>query len=260
MLSAVDGTQDALVTVTVVDANGKAINNNVPVTLTVTSGPGEFPTGPSIVFTPPSSSDPQADIAIADGQAAIEFRSYFAGSSVITATSPGLASATITITSQGSPAYVPGSTPPTAPRPYVRYTGSTTPPATTSTLALNHPTSASSTGSGTSALANDGDGSTVWTASSTDTAAWWQVSLEANRTVTLIEVTFPAAANYRYTIAVSTDGQKWTMASDQSATTSTAQTQRATGTWSGVQYVRVNFAGTPSGKPAGLAEVVVSGM
>ncbi len=259
-LSAVDGTQDALVTVTVVDASGKAINNNVPVTLTVTSGPGEFPTGPTILFTPPSSSDPQADIAIADGQAAIEFRSYFAGTSVITATSPGLASANMTITSQGSPAYVPGSTPPTAPRPYVRYTGSTTPPATSSTLALNHPTSASSTGSGTSALANDGDGSTVWTASSTDTSAWWQVSLEANRTVTLIEVTFPAAANYRYTIAVSTDGQKWTTASDQSATTSTAQTQRATGTWSGVQYVRVNFSGTPSGQPAGLAEVVVSGM
>ena len=124
-LSAVDGTQDALVTVTVVDASGKAISNNVPVTLTVTSGPGEFPTGPSIIFTPPSSSDPRADIAILDGQAAIEFRTYYAGTSVITATSPGLSSATMTITSQGSPAYVPGSTPPTAPRPYVRYTGST---------------------------------------------------------------------------------------------------------------------------------------
>src|SRR5262249_1471649 len=50
-LSAVDGTQDALLTVTVVDANGKPVNNNVPVTLTMTSGPGEFPTGPSITFT-----------------------------------------------------------------------------------------------------------------------------------------------------------------------------------------------------------------
>ena len=50
-LSAVDGTQDAWLLVTVVDASGKPINNNVPVTLTVTSGPGEFPTGPSITFT-----------------------------------------------------------------------------------------------------------------------------------------------------------------------------------------------------------------
>ena len=51
-LSAVDGTQDAWLLVTVVDASGKPINNNVTVTLAVTSGPGEFPTGPSITFTP----------------------------------------------------------------------------------------------------------------------------------------------------------------------------------------------------------------
>ncbi len=35
--------------------------------------PGEFPTGPSITFAPDS------DIAIRDGEAAIEFRSCYAG-------------------------------------------------------------------------------------------------------------------------------------------------------------------------------------
>jgi beta-galactosidase len=118
-LSAVDGTQDAWLLVTVVDASGKSISNNVAVTLTVTSGPGEFPTGPSITFTPPGSGA-ASDIAILDGQAAIEFRTYYAGTTVIEATSPGLTKASVTITSQGSPAWVEGTTPKTAPRPYTR--------------------------------------------------------------------------------------------------------------------------------------------
>jgi beta-galactosidase len=118
-LTAVDGTQDAWLLVTVVDSSGKALSNNVPVTLTVTSGPGEFPTGPSITFTPPGSGA-ASDIAILDGQAAIEFRTYYAGSSVIQATSPGLTSASVTITSQGSPAWVEGTTPKADTRPYAR--------------------------------------------------------------------------------------------------------------------------------------------
>jgi hypothetical protein len=122
-LAAVDGTDDAQITVTVVDAGGNALSNNVTVSLAIQSGPGEFPTGTSITFTPPSSSA-QSDIAIVDGKAAIEFRSYYAGTTVISATSTGLTGATITITSHGSPAWVEGTTPATAARPYTRYAGS----------------------------------------------------------------------------------------------------------------------------------------
>jgi hypothetical protein len=121
-LSAVDGTDDVQLIVTVLDSKGTPISNNVPVTLSITSGPGEFPTGTSITFTPPGSSD-QSDIAILEGKAAIEFRSYYAGTTVIKATSPGLTAATVTITSQGSPAWVEGVTPPTPARPYTRYAG-----------------------------------------------------------------------------------------------------------------------------------------
>ena len=116
-LSAVDGTQDAWLLVTVVDSSGKPISNNVTVTLTVTSGPGEFPTGPSITFTA-GTAKPASDIAILDGQAAIEFRTYYSGTSVITASSTGLTSDTVTITSQGSPSFVQGQTPPADTRPY----------------------------------------------------------------------------------------------------------------------------------------------
>jgi len=87
-LKSADGTDDAQIIVTVVDADGKALSNSPPVTLTVESGPGEFPTGPAITF------DPNSDIAIRDGQAAMEFRSYYSGKTVIRATSPGLKDAT----------------------------------------------------------------------------------------------------------------------------------------------------------------------
>ncbi len=117
-----DGTDDVQLVVTVLDSKGAPISNNVAVTLSITSGPGEFPTGTSMTFTPPGSSD-QSDIAILEGKASIEFRSYYAGTTVIKATSPGLTAATVTITSQGSPAWVEGVTPPTAPRPYTRYNG-----------------------------------------------------------------------------------------------------------------------------------------
>ena len=91
--------------------DGKAINNCPPVTLTIASGPGEFPTGPSITF------DPNSDITIRDGQAAIEFRSYYAGKTVIRATSPGLKDATAEIVSLGGPEFIAGKTAPVKPRP-----------------------------------------------------------------------------------------------------------------------------------------------
>jgi beta-galactosidase len=252
-LSAVDGTDDAQLIVTVVDSKGNPISNNVPVTLSVSSGPGEFPTGTSITFTPAGSSD-QSDIAILDGQAAIEFRSYYAGTSVIKATSPNLTSASITITSQGSPAWVEGVTKPTAARPYTRYTGSGT-SSSSQTLALDRPTNASSN-AGTASNGNDGDTTTSWQAASTDASPWWQVFLESSYTVSSVQLTFPTADNYRYTIDVSPDGTQWTTKVDQSQNTSTSQTRTATTAFgSGISYVRVSF----TGQPAGLAEIAVTG-
>ena len=252
-LVAVDGTDDAQLIVTVLDSKGTAISNNVPVTLSITSGPGEFPTGTSITFTPSGSSD-QSDIAILDGKAAIEFRSYYSGTTAIKATSPGLTAATISITSQGSPAWVAGVTPPTAARPYTRYTGGGS-AGTSQTLALNRPASASSN-AGTAGYGNDGDTTTSWQAATTDTAPWWSVSLESTYTVSSVQLTFPTAANYRYTIDVSPDGTQWTTKVDQSQNTSTAQTRTATASFgTGIGFVRVSF----TGPPAGLAEIAVSG-
>jgi hypothetical protein len=257
-LVAVDGTDDAQLIVTVRDANGNAISNNVPINLSILSGPGEFPTGTNITFTPPSSS-PQSDIAIRDGKAAIEFRSYYAGTTVINAASPGLTNATITITSQGSPAWVAGVTPPAPARPYSRYNGGGG-SGTSLTLALNHPTTASSTAAGTSASANDGDTNTAWLAAGSDPNAWWSVDLESAYAVSLVQLVFPTSGNYRYTVDVSPDGSQWTTVVNQTATSNTDQARTAVGNFGGnVRFVRVSFKGLPAGQPAGLAEVVVGG-
>lgn len=115
-ISPADGTDDVHVTVKVADASGRQIANAVPVTLTVESGPGEFPTGKSITFTPGT------DIDLIDGCAAIEFRSYYAGKTVIKASSPGLKGDSLQIVSRKAPEYVAGRSAETRDRPYKRFT------------------------------------------------------------------------------------------------------------------------------------------
>jgi plastocyanin len=253
-LKSADGTDDAQIIVTVVDADGRALSNSPPVTLTVESGPGEFPTGPAIAF------DPKSDIAIRDGEAAMEFRSYYSGKTMIRATSPGLKDGTITLTTLGEPKFVAGKTPPVKPRPYVRFTGSieavSTMPAN-SVFGVNNPTLASSEMAEHSArLGNDGNVSTFWQPQADDANPWWQVDLERAVTMTQAKITFPAPGNYRYKIETSSDGLRWTPVADETQTTSTdkIRTDIFAGATSG-HLLRVTF----TGKPAAIAEVEISG-
>jgi glycosyl hydrolase family 2 len=85
-----DGTTDTQLVVTMRNSSGAWVSDTRTVTLTVTSGPGVLPGGKSYTFTPGTQAF--------DGKAAIEFRSYYAGTTVITARSAGLPDATITIT------------------------------------------------------------------------------------------------------------------------------------------------------------------
>ena len=90
----------------------------------------------------------------------MEFRSYYAGTSVIRATSPGLRSDAVEITTLGQPKFIPGRTPVAQARPYGKYTQKFQ---TNSllTLGLNNPTVTSSEATGhSSRLANDGNSRT----------------------------------------------------------------------------------------------------
>jgi hypothetical protein len=254
VLASVDGTVDAQLIVTVTDKNGHALNNCPPVTLTIESGPGEFPTGPSITFAADS------DIAIRDGMAAMEFRSYYAGKTLIRATSPGLKDATIEIVSKGGPKFVAGETPSVPPRPYVRFTGD----------GANHapvtfrenPTRTSSEVFGHSgSLANDGNAATFWQAAPGDTNAWLRVDLERIVTVSQTKLIFPTAGNWRYKIEVSDDGENhWRLVADQThgGNTSATRTDAAPGAVQG-RFLRVTLTGTAVGRAPALSELEVRG-
>ena len=254
-LNAVDGTDDAQIVVTVVNKEGVPISNSPPVTLAIESGPGEFPTGPTISF------DPNSDITIRDGMAAMEFRSYYAGKTVIRASSPGLKDARLQITSRGSPRFIAGKTPSVKPRPYVRFTAAAT-IASTITLGMNNPVRASSEAPGHGGrLANDGDLMTFWQAATGDSNAWWRVDMERIATIRNVKLSFPFDGNWRYRVEISDDGNAgWSLISDQSQSASTAKTQTVSAT-NGARgrFLRVILVGTPDEKPAALAEVEVLG-
>jgi len=256
VIAGTDGRDDVHLLVTVQDAGGKPISNSPPVTFTIESGPGEFPTGRTITF------DETTDNPIRDGQAAIEFRSYYGGETIIRATSPGLKDATLKIITRGEPQFVAGKTPLAPDRPYVRFVRPEdfTAPGNQN-VAYNRPTGASSEAPGhNGSRAVDGDANTYWSASDDQPGAWWQVDLEQPHTITAVQITFPAAGNYRYRVEGSINGNSWTLLADNSQTDRT-EPVRTDKIPSGqrVQIVRLTFAGLPVGTAAALAEVKITG-
>lgn len=92
-----DGTKDTHIIVTVEDEDGNWVNKEPEVILEIVDGPGIFPTGKTMSFKPGDS--------MRDGKAAIEFRSYYAGTTTIEAYSPSnpdIEPASVTITTTGS--------------------------------------------------------------------------------------------------------------------------------------------------------------
>lgn len=179
-----DGTDDVHLLVRVTDAEGTPLSNELPVTLSVLSGPGEFPTGKSITFVPGT------DIEMTDGCAAIEFRSYYAGTTVIEASSPGLKGDRVRLVSRHAPSFVQGVSPEVLSRPYRRFSGADRDarqratvqagaqqktPATN--LAFLRPCVASSN-TGAAPQAADGDPATCWLPAAEDRSPWWRLDLE----------------------------------------------------------------------------------
>jgi hypothetical protein len=189
----------------------------------------------------------------------MEFRSYYAGKTVIRATSPGLETAKITLHTLGEPKFAAGKTPAVKPRPYVRFTG---PPARfldaprSSIFGVNNPCLASSETPGHAASsANDGNDSTFWRAANADSKPWWQVDLERAVTAARVKITFPTAANYRYQIETSSDGSHWVLVDDQSQTASSEKVRMEVLTPSvSAHLLRVTFTGE-----AAISEVEIQG-
>ena len=252
-----DATDDAQVCVAALDSTGRRVKSSPPITLTIESGPGEFPTGRTITF------DATSDIGIADGEAAMAFRSYHGGVSVIRATAPGLEEATIVITTHGDPAFVPGMTPIVPDRPYA-------PPAESEAaraamrnavnVALNRPCRASSEAVRHPArFANDGEPATVWRAA--EPAAWWLVDLEGFYQLASLRLAFERERNYRFVVEMSYDAQSWTTAIDRGGSENTRAVRNDVfDPGSIARYLRIRFVHVPPGEFANLSEIELLGI
>ncbi|MBA0882169.1 glycoside hydrolase family 2 protein [Flavobacterium undicola] len=249
-----DGTDDAYLLVSIVDAEGKELSNSPAVKLSIESGPGEFPTGTSITF------DSKSDIEIIDGLAATEFRSFFGGETVIRATSPGLKDAIVKINTKGLPLFMEGKTPTVAERSYVRFTGKEAKSSTTS-FGLDNPTRTSSEAPGHSpSLVGDGNPDSFWQAANNRSGNWWQVDLERNVKIEQIKLTFPYEAKFGYKIETLNTDNQWKLIVDLSNPSSTGKVriEKFSKSISG-RFIRVIFTKIPEGESAKLSELEVLG-
>ncbi len=256
-ISRTDATDDCQIIVTVLDSKGTHIADCPPVTLTIESGPGEFPTGGSITF------DASTDITIAQGQAATAFRSYHDGETLIRATSPGLESASIVITTIGEPQFIAGSKP-SADRPYIPTPQS---PAAMAAMknavnvARDRPIRAGSESPPHPArFANDASESTFWQANE-PAEAWIEVDLEGFYQLSSCKLIFPAAGNWRFKIETSNNRADWNLTIDRTNSPRTDSVRSDVfdpGTVA--RYVRMTFTGLPPGSPAALTEIELQGV
>ena len=243
-----DGTDDVMLSVTILDADGKPVNNSPAVSLNIISGPGEFPTGTSILF------EKESDIRILDGKAAIEFRSYYAGETVIRATSPGLEPAEITLRFIGSTPYTEAFK--VKDRPYTRFEVQDKTD-NLQTFGPNNPTFCSSSADGhSSAFAADGDGATYWQAAGNDPERSWTLDTEKGLSIRHIRIAFPDTDHYQYKVEASMDREHWTLIPDQ---TNHKQNEniRMIQVVPGIQgrFIRISFIG----EKAAITDVQVMG-
>lgn len=256
-----DGTSDTQIIVTVEDDNGVWVNSTPSVTLEVVDGPGIFPTGKTMTFEPGDS--------MRDGKAAIEFRSYYAGETVIRAYSesdPDIEPSTITVRTTGQGAsdepsidtmygafmsnggYVPNSVEePTAYR-YHNYNGS--------------PMKASS---GEASIVNvqDGNDSTEWKADAAGSGQWFYMELEHGG-INLYKAklqfngkVYPYKIQYK---KMNIDEDEWITLKEYDSSTINSRPEEESFGGTYMRYIRIEFTDVPAGEYANLAELKLYGI
>jgi beta-galactosidase len=200
------GLDDAHLVVTVQDEAGRALSNSPDVALTIVSGPGKFPTGRRIAFSNKS------QVVIRDGQAAISFRSYFAGQTVIEATSPGLKPARLTITTTGPDRFSPGQSPLAPDQPVITYPPFTRIafPGDPVNVTINRPTAVSSAQPGREGpKANDDQEPTWWQADPKDGAPFWLAHLENVYALHWLSLVMLDDSTPDFVVEISKDSTRW---------------------------------------------------
>jgi beta-galactosidase len=252
-----DASDDAHINVQVIGDNNKHISNSPDVTLTIISGPGEFPTGRSITFKETT----RNDIQILDGHAAIEFRSYEGGVSIIEATSDGLESAIIEIITTGEPMFEEGITPLVKHRPYSNYRllkaieeGNPV------KVSDSRPTRSNSKSNSLPSLANDGHKWTKWEPGLVDESVWWELDMENFYKVDRVELTFISRPNLNLSIETSLNQNDWkVVAKGEYISGSIPEITLKISDNSKVRFLRINITTENNKTPVIIGEIEVFG-
>lgn len=179
-----NGQEDTWICVQAVDRQGRRLSNEFTVTLRVAQGDGIFPTGQSITFSPEENS-------FLDGQAAIEFRSYYGGKNVIEAYAEGLPVSRICIRAVGearSRKLIPMERAP--------YLSAAPISENVYDLAQNRPVFASSSQKGYEPYVVTEKGSSCWIPEQEENA-WIKLDLEGEKEITGIEITFAGESEWK---------------------------------------------------------------
>ena len=264
-----NATDDAHINVQVLDANGTHISNSPTVTLTIISGPGEFPTGRSITFK----NTTRNDIQILDGHAATEFRSYHGGVTIIEATSAGLESAQLEITTVGMPIFKEGVTEVVKDRPYINYrlTKAIKEQAAVK-VSDARPTRTNAIGASKNngndpAYANDGHKWRQWEPEFVKNGktgqVWWELDMENFYDVERVEFTFKPAANVKINIETSINQKDWLPVADGlfslSKSTGVPTMIFEVKDDTKVRFLKVTYSVEDSSVPFGVGEIEVFG-
>ncbi|MFD1676567.1 glycoside hydrolase family 2 protein [Alicyclobacillus fodiniaquatilis] len=240
-----DGTDDTQLIVELVDETGRRVNATADIQLKVLNGPGQFPSyNPKLIAS-------DSGLEIIEGLGAIAFRSYYAGETVLSATSPGLEGALLTITTVGDEIL----REPDLMIPRVPSKACLTDWANSEIMDLStyRPNRASSEAKGYEmSNANNADRSISWRASSANSEEWWLLDLEGVKYPKRIELEFDCKGVYQFVLEGSMDGSLWRPLLDYRHNRAEIDALKALLEPLAYRYVRIFFTSLPTGTAANL--------
>jgi hypothetical protein len=240
-----DGTEDTQLIVELVDEYGNRVDAASDVTLTVISGPGQFPS------CDPKCMNSEAGLHIVEGLGAITFRSYYVGETVIAATSPGLQGADLHITTVGDGDCVEPDM--TIPQDWLGAPRAAHMNVEILDLATHRPNRASSEAKGHGkSNANNADRSTSWRAGSTNHSEWWMLDLEGVKFPKRTELEFDSKGSYQFILEGSIDGNEWSVLLDYRHNREEIDTVSELLDPNASRYVKIVFTALPAGEAANL--------
>ena len=237
-IMATDGTEDAHVTVFVVDAKGDHIANSMEIMLEIVSGGAIFPTGKTFILSPEKNNFIQ-------GMGAIELRSYYSGDSKIIAKAEGLISGELIISAVGGEEWKNQVINELLPPPTVMI-----PPYSDKSfsIGINRPVFSSSANQEyPSRNVTDGNYSTYWRANTEQPGQWIMIDIEGIKSVSRAEIVFEGVNGEPYELSTSDDGINFDVLNISKDRSLISFLNISLGEEKSIRYFKIKFLSTPVG-------------